>query len=203
MLVIALTGGIGSGKTTASDIFKTKHIPVIDTDIIAREIIEPGQPAYTDVIQAFGQDILDQNKNINRQHLRKIVFNNTNKRKQLENILHPIIWDNVQKQVTSLKQAAGVPAYCIVVVPLLFENNTAKIPFNRILLIDTPEELQVNRTSKRDNTDKELVEKIISTQVSRKTRIEAADDIIENIGDIKFLENEIEKLHQKYLKLSV
>ena len=202
MLVIALTGGIGSGKTTASDIFKAKQIPVIDTDVIAREIIEQGCPAYTEVITTFGKDILDKNKNINREKLRHIVFNNASKRKQLENILHPIIWKNVQQQVTSLKQSTEVPAYCIVVVPLLFENNTTKITFDRVLLVDISEELQVNRTSKRDNINKELAEKIISTQVSRKTRLEAADDVIENVGDIKLLEKEIEKIHQKYLGLS-
>ena len=136
MFVIALTGGIGSGKTTVSDIFKTKDIPMIDTDIIARQIVEQGQPAYHEIIKEFGSENLNSDKTINREYLRKLIFSSKEKRVQLEKILHPRIWDEVALQIATLSSA-----YCIVVVPLLVENITKDKPikFDRILVIDTTE----------------------------------------------------------------
>jgi len=204
MLVIALTGGIGSGKTTVSEIFKTKNIPIIDTDIIARQIVEKGKPAYNEIIKQFGEGILNKNKNINRQFLRELIFSSTKKRLQLENILHPIIWNEVKSQLASISSNVSVtPPYCIVVVPLLLENSskTRPITFDRVLVIDVPEEIQLERSKKRDNSSESIIKNIMKNQVSRQIRIDAADDIIVNTRDLDFLKNQIEELHNKYIKL--
>lgn len=199
MLIIALTGGIGSGKSTVSEIFKSKNIPIIDTDIIAREIIEAGKPAYLQVIKKFGNTILKKDKNIDRQALRKLVFSSPEKRLQLESILHPIIWQNIKFQLNALSAP-----YCIVVVPLLLENSSqnTEIKFDRILVIDVEEEEQIKRCQKRDFSDLQEIKDIIKTQVTRQTRIDAADEIILNTEDIVSLRKKVEKLHQQYLKLS-
>ena len=204
MLVIALTGGIGSGKTTVSEIFKTKNIPVIDTDIIARQIVEKGKPAYNEIIKQFGEEILNKNKNIDRQFLRELIFSSTKKRLQLENILHPIIWNEVKTQLASISSNVSVtPPYCIVVIPLLLENSskTRPITFDRVLVIDVPEEIQLERSKKRDNSSESIIKNIMKNQVSRQIRIDAADDIIVNTRDLDFLKNQIEELHNKYIKL--
>jgi len=201
MLVIALTGGIGSGKTTVTEIFKSKNIPIIDTDIIARQIVEPDKPAYIEIIHQFGDSILDENKNINRQKLRAQIFNFPEKRKQLENILHPLIWDYVRSAIDSLQSAISIP-YCIIVVPLLFETKQIPIKIDRVLVIDTPESLQIKRTKERDNCNSEQVENIMQAQVSRQSRLKLADDIVVNEGNIESLKGDIESLHQQYINLS-
>lgn len=199
MLIIALTGGIGSGKTTVSNLFKSKNIPVIDTDIISRELVEPGKPAYTQIISTFGDIILTENKEINRPVLRKLVFSSEQQRLKLEKILHPLIWSEVRAQLS----AKDAP-YCIVVVPLLFENkdNVKEVAFDRIIAIDIEENLQIDRVSKRDNCDEATVKNIIESQVSRQVRLEAADDVITNTGDIESLQQKVDKLHQQYLNFS-
>ena len=204
MIVIALTGGIGSGKTTVSEIFKSKNIPIIDTDIIARQLVEKDKPAYNEIIKLFGEDILDEDKNINRRVLRKVIFSSEEKRLQLENILHPLIWNVVETELKKIESSLNVPPYSIVVVPLLIENLTQNKPiiFDRILVVDIEDELQVQRTMQRDNCDESSVKDIMKNQVSRQTRIDAADDIIENTGKLDVLNENIEKLHKKYLKLS-
>ena len=156
MFVIALTGGIGSGKTTVSEIFKSKGIPIIDTDIIARQIVEQDKPAYDEVIKEFGIAILNPDKTISREYLRKLIFFSEEKRLQLEKILHPLIWDEVALQISRLRSS-----YCIVVVPLLVENLTKDKPikFDRILVIDTTEELQLKRSIQRDHSDETMIKK--------------------------------------------
>lgn len=202
MLVIALTGGIGSGKTTVSEIFKSKNIPVIDTDIIARQIVEKGKSAYAEVIKTFGSEILNKDQTINRQQLRELIFSCSEKRTQLENILHPIIWSEVQSQLTFLTTSeSAIPPYCIVVVPLLIENLSRLTPvtFDRILVIDTPEELQLERAKKRDNSSESNIKSIMQTQVTRQARIDAADDIVYNLEDINSLKTQVENLHKQYI----
>ncbi|MCK5385896.1 MAG: dephospho-CoA kinase [Gammaproteobacteria bacterium] len=199
MLVIALTGGIGSGKTTVSEIFKSKNIPIIDTDIIARQIVEQDKPAYIEIIKIFGKEILNTDNSINRQALRKLIFSSTDKRLQLESILHPVIWQEVKSQLSSLTSP-----YCIIVVPLLFENLTkiTAVKFDRVLVIDTEEEMQIKRSQKRDNSDIEVIKNIMKSQVSRQVRIDEANDIILNTDNLDSLNKQVEKLHQQYLKLS-
>lgn len=199
MQLIALTGGIGSGKTTVSDIFKSKNVPVIDTDIIARQIVELDKPAYNEIIKVFGEKILNTDKNIDRQALRNLIFSSSEKRLKLEKILHPIIWDEVQNQLKSITST-----YCIIVVPLLLENNDKikPIKFNRILVIDTPENVQIKRATTRDNSDESIVKKIMDNQVSRQERTAAADDIILNAENLDSLNTKVSQLHEKYLQLS-
>ena len=199
MLVIALTGGIGSGKTTVSEIFKSKNIPIIDTDIIARQIVEQDKPSYIEIIKIFCKEILNNDNSINRQALRKLIFSSTEKRLQLESILHPVIWQEVKSQLSSLTSP-----YCIIVVPLLFENLTkiTAVKFDRILAIDTEEEMQIKRSQKRDDSDIEVIKNIMKSQVSRQTRIDAADDIILNTGSLDSLNKKVNSLHQQYIKLS-
>lgn len=199
MLIIALTGGIGSGKTTVSEIFKSKNIPIIDTDIIARQIVEPDKPAYIEIIKIFDKEILNKDNSINRQALRKLIFSSTEKRLQLESILHPVIWQEVKSQLSSLTSP-----YCIIVVPLLFENLTkiTAVKFDRVLVIDTEEEMQIKRSQKRDNSDIEVIKQIIKSQVSREIRTNAADDIILNTGNLDALNKKVDSLHQQYIKQS-
>ena len=199
MFVVSLTGGIGSGKTTVSDIFKSKDIPIIDTDIIARQIVEPDQPAYDEIIKEFGSENLNSDKTINRENLRKLIFSSEEKRVQLEKILHPRIWDEVALQISKLRSP-----YCIVVVPLLVENLTKdkQIKFDRILAIDTTEELQLKRSIQRDNSDEIMIKTIMKNQVSRQARLDAADDVILNIDNLDSLSRDIESLHTQYIELS-
>lgn len=199
MLIIALTGGIGSGKTTVSEIFKSKNIPIIDTDVIARQIVEQDKPAYIEILKIFGKEILNKDNSINRQALRKLIFSSTEKRLQLESILHPVIWQEVKSQLSSLTSP-----YCIIVVPLLFENLTkiTAVKFDRILVIDAEEDIQIKRSQKRDNSDIEVIKNIMKSQVSRQIRIDAADDIILNTENLDSLNKKVDSLHQQYIKLS-
>lgn len=199
MLTIALTGGIGTGKTTVSDIFKSKDILIVDTDIIARKIVEKDNLAYQMVIKKFGNDILDKDKNINRQALRELIFSSEKKRLDLESILHPIIWDEVKSKLNSPEINSP---YCIVVVPLLLENKNKYVKFDRILVIDANEKTQIKRTKNRDNNSESIIKNIINSQVSRQVRIDAADDIILNTNNLESLEDKVNELHEKYLKLS-
>lgn len=201
MQVIALTGGIGSGKTTISDMFQELGIPVLDTDVIARNISKNGEPAYQEIIKTFGREIIDNNNEINRKKLASIIFASEEKRQQLENLLHPIIWQEVKAQ---LKQISKDNPYCIIVVPLLFENRNKSIPvkFDRILTVDTEVESQIKRTVNRDQSNEAIVKKVIQNQVSRDVRTNGSDDIILNTGDIDSLKEEVLKLHQHYLQLS-
>lgn len=199
MLIIALTGGIGSGKTTVSEIFKSKNIPIIDTDVIARQIVEQDKPAYIEILKIFGKEILNKDNSINRQALRKLIFSSTEKRLQLESILHPEIWQEVKSQLSSLTSP-----YCIIVVPLLFENLTkiTAVKFDRILVIDTEEDMQIKRSQKRDDSDIEVIKNIMKSQVSRQTRTDTADDIILNTENLDSLNKKVNSLHQQYIKLS-
>lgn len=197
MLIIGLTGGIGSGKTTVASLFAEKDIPVIDTDTISRKLTKKGQPGYLAVVNRFGRTILGPDNEIDRARLRAIVFEDETRRQELESLLHPVIKQEVLSQLTALSGNK----YCIVVVPLLIEAGYQDI-VNRILVVDTPEEKQVERVSKRDSLSQDEVKGIMHAQLSREARLQQADDVIENDGDVTQLSRQIEKLHQYYLGLA-
>jgi len=197
MLIIGLTGGIGSGKTTIAQGFADLSIPVIDTDKIARQLTQPGQPLLASIKTLFGDDVFNTDGSLNRSTLARHIFTNNEARQQLEAILHPAIWQNVEQQVQTLNSA-----YCLLVVPLLLETQqTSRV--DRVLVVDTTEALQLSRTLQRDQRSAEDIANIIQSQVDRQTRIKAADDVIDNTDNPQIsLTEQVKTLHNKYLTLA-
>jgi dephospho-CoA kinase len=193
---VGLTGGIGAGKTTITTLFADHGVPVIDADVVARQVVEPGQPALAEIAEVFGAGILAADGRLDRAEIRRRIFQDQVLKAQLERILHPRIY------AAMLQQADSVHApYCILAVPLLLE--TGRRDFvQRLLVVDTTPELQVQRVTTRDQLTATEVNAIIRSQVSRGDRLAAADDIIVNDGDIKQLRNQVEALHQRYLRLA-
>lgn len=194
-LRVGLTGGIGSGKTTASDYFATLGVPIIDTDILARELVEPGQPALREIINLFGDEVVNSNGILQRNQLRDLVFSDPEKRRRLENILHPRIRDCAEKRASNVQAA-----YCIIVIPLLLESRP---PFDldRILVIDLPQDMQRAWIAKRDELDPAQIEAVLASQANREERLAIADDVIVNDGDKQQLYRKLDKLHVTYLEL--
>ncbi len=193
-IAIGLTGGIASGKSAASNKFADMGIPVIDADIIAREVVEPKSKGLQQLVNAFGQSILDGEK-LDRSKLRAIVFNDSEKLKQINAILHPLIGHEIRKQVNVIKQH-----YCIVVIPLLCES-TRYDWLDRVLVIDVSKETQTKRLLKRDAITIELANKMLDSQCSREQRLAIADDVLNNEKDLKQLYQHIERLHLLYKSL--
>ena|SRR5579862_8297593 len=196
-LVVALTGGVGSGKTTVADLFAKHGIPIIDADVIARQMTEIGSPAFLDIVDHFQQKILLSDGTLDRKKLRQVIFMHPEERRWLEALLHPLIRTEIEKQLA--KTAAP---YCIVVIPLLFEVKPYSF-LNRILVVDTTEAEQIKRVMARDETSSVQAESILKTQISREQRIAMAHDVIHNNGSVEELEPKVEELHRAYLKLSV
>lgn len=201
MLRVGLTGGIGSGKTTVSDLFAKldnheNKVAIIDTDIIARQIAATGKPAYTKIIELFGKGILNNDASINRKALRNIIFNDLNLKQQLEDITHPEIQAQVNIEISQLNTQ-----YCIIVIPLLFETKS-DYSLDRILVIDCDIDTQIKRTAQRDKVTAQEVERIIKLQRSPEYRLKYADDVIKNDNDIEHLKHQVQRLHSFYLKLS-
>jgi dephospho-CoA kinase len=195
-LVIGLTGGIGSGKSTVATLFARFGITIIDTDIIARELTEVDTAVYQQILDKFGADIAVENKKLDRKALRKLIFSNSSHRLWLENLLHPLIRDEMLRQVEQ-----SLSAYTIAVIPLLLESNKPNPVINRILVVDTAEAIQIQRTKTRDFHTAAEVENIMNAQIKRAARLTLADDIIVNDGLLADLEPQVEKLHQFYLSL--
>lgn len=196
MLVIALTGGIGCGKTAVSDLFSELNAPVIDTDQISRELVTPGAAAYREIIDVFGNKVIQKNGELDRSTLKKIIFKDEAQKQKLEQILHPLIRQHVQKSIRTLRSD-----YCIIVVPLLLETGF-KYDYDRVLVIDCDPEIQKKRVLQRDHIDEALFKKIINAQADRKTRLAAADDVITNDSNILQLKDQVITLHSKYLSLA-
>ncbi|MCF7966783.1 MAG: dephospho-CoA kinase [Methylobacter tundripaludum] len=195
MLKVGLTGGIGCGKSTVAKIFADFNIPVLDADEIAHRLVEPGQPALVQIRQEFGADILNPDGSLNRKKLRERVFSDLGQKQKLESILHPLIFKTLQ---TELEQLTA--PYCIVSIPLLFETGMAHL-VDRILVIDCPVEMQIERVKTRDKIAVERIQSIIDSQVSRATRKAKADDLIDNSGADYRLAEQVKKLHNLYLSL--
>ena len=193
---IALTGGIGSGKSVVASLFKDLNVPIIDSDKISKNITLPSGICFNKIVSEFGEKILTKEGKIDRNKLRKIVFNDDKDRNKLENILHPIIFKKINSEISLINHP-----YSIVIIPLLVETKSNR-QFDRVLLVDTPEKLQLQRIIKRDKLSPKLLKKIINTQATREERLKYADDIIVNDSKIINLNNYIKVLHEKYLMLS-
>ncbi len=197
MLTVALTGGIGCGKSTACQLFTARNVPVIDTDLIAHQLVKPGQPALEEIAAAFGKDILLDNAALDRKALAQKIFSAPDKRALLESILHPKIRYSVEQQLIALQNSA----YVIIAVPLLIETNQQST-YDRVLVIDCDEQLQRTRTLSRDNRNSKEIEAIMKAQATRQQRLSYADDVIENSADMTSLEDRVEQYHEKYLRLA-
>ena len=196
MLLVGLTGGIGSGKSEAARIFTGLGVPVIDTDAIAHMLTAPGQPLVQNIINLFGDEFLNPDGSLNRAALREKVFADENARRQLEAILHPAIYDEVMHTIGRHPEAP----YQIIAVPLLFESDRYQKLIQRSLLIDCDETLQIRRTTARSGMPASAVEAIMRAQMPRVERIKRANDIITNDQGLPELQKKIEELHQIYLQ---
>ncbi len=193
---VGLTGGIASGKSLVADLFAALGVPVIDTDKVAREVVEPGQPALAAIVERFGPDILQPDGRLNRRRLRELIFKDDGERRALEAILHPVI------RARSLERAQSAGgSYQLLVVPLLVETDFAAL-VDRVLVVDCPEPLQLERLLARDAEDPRQAARMIAAQLPRSDRLKVADDIIDNSGDISSTRYQVEKLHQRYLAIA-
>ncbi len=195
-LRIGLTGGVASGKSTVADLFAREGVPIIDTDVIAREVVEPGRPALAEIVQEFGRGILDEQGQLHRRRLRNLVFQDDKRRQTLERILHPRI-----REETRLRAATAGGPYQVIVVPLLAES-PMKAEMDRILVVDVSEETQLERLLQRDAESELQARRMIAAQASREDRLAIADDVIDNSGTLEATADQVQRLHRKYLELA-
>ena len=195
-MIIGLTGGIGSGKSAAANFFQNEGVTVIDADDLAREAIEINTPGYKSIVDYFGSRIIDANGLIDRASLRKEVFDDDEKKKVLESIIHPLVRDLMTERITMAQSS-----YSIVMVPLIFETNSMS-NYNRILVIDCDPSLQLERAAARDNNSKDQIQKIIDTQCSREERLSIANDVIPNNDSLNDLKTRSLIMHKFYLDLT-
>ena len=194
MYVVAITGGIGSGKTTIANQFAELGIDVVDADVIAREVVEPGTPALAAIADHFGPDVITPDGQLDRRRLREQVFSDPSAKAWLNALLHPLIRSEMQRQC-----AAARSPYCLLVVPLLVENKLTGLA-NRVVVVDVDEATQIERTCRRDGVTAEQAKAIIAAQASRSERLAAADDVIENgNGSEMAIKARILTLHETYL----
>lgn len=193
MYIVGLTGGVGSGKSTAARELERLGAFVIDADQVARDVVEPGTPALAEIAAHFGADILDPEGRLDRARLRGIVFADPAERAWLERLLHPLINRTLAERIAE----AGAP-YSVLVSPLLLETSQHEM-VRRILVVDCPEEIQVQRTSERDRCSPEQVRGIMAAQASRSERLEKADDVVRNDGDLDHLLAQVREIHETYL----
>lgn len=192
---VGLTGGIASGKSAVSDRFAALGVAVIDTDLIAREVVAPGKPVLREVVAAFDEDIVDAEGQLRRRKLREMIFSDPEKQDLLESILHPAIRAETKKRVAEVDTP-----YCIVVIPLLTESGHFEW-LDRVLVVDVPEEVQIERLVARDGVSEEQARASLAAQAGREARLRIADDVIDNSGDVEALDKAVNELHGKYLAL--
>jgi dephospho-CoA kinase len=196
MYVVALTGGIGAGKSEAAKIFASLGVPIVDVDVISRRLTGPGQPIMEKIADAFGRDFLTEDGALNRPAMRERIFANDDDRKKLEAILHPVIHSHALRELDQNREAP----YQILAIPLFFETNRYSGLVKRILLVDCDESLQISRTMNRNGMTEHTVRAIIAAQASRSYRRALANDIIENNGSIDVLAEKVKELHEKYMQ---
>ncbi|AWB68728.1 dephospho-CoA kinase [Saccharobesus litoralis] len=194
-LVIGLTGGIGSGKSAACRFFADKGIDIVDADIIARQVVAPGSQALKQISQRFSASIITSTGELDRQQLRNIVFKDVKQKEWLNQLLHPLIRQEMSSAVNACQST-----YCILAIPLLIENELFDL-VNRVAVIDCEVEQQKQRALLRDNSDATVIQAIIDSQVSREVRLKHANDIIDNSKDLDYLAQQISKMHEFYLSL--
>jgi len=196
MFIIGLTGGIGSGKSTAANILQEMGLKIIDLDQIAQKVTKPGESAYNKIAENFGAKYFDRNGNLNRKQLKQDIFLSDDIKKSVEFLLHPIIFDECKYQLDNLNKKE----YVVLVVPLLFETKNYIKLITKSLLIDCDEELQIKRVIKRDDVTEAFAKKIISSQMSRKKKLQLADKVIENNGNVDDLKDQLEKFYTALVK---
>ncbi|WP_114324797.1 dephospho-CoA kinase [Candidatus Colwellia aromaticivorans] len=195
--IVGLTGGIGSGKTTIANIFAQHGITIVDADIVARNVVDIDSPALAHISSHFGADFIQADGQLDRALLRKRIFSNDADKLWLNNLLHPLIREQL---IAQMKAAQG--AYCLLVAPLLIENNLTTL-VNRVLVIDVSETTQISRTTTRDNNSVEQVQAIIASQASRQVKQDHADDLLNNDStSLEELKSAVAKLHQHYLTMA-
>lgn len=193
--ILGLTGGIGSGKSAAAQHFIDLGVHLVDADHAARWVVEPGRPALARIVEHFGDSVLQADGSLNRSALRGLIFENAEERRWLESLLHPLIG----AEIASYLARAESP-YAILVSPLLVESGQSRLT-QRILVIDAPEALQIQRTMQRDGASEEQVQAILKAQADRAERLRHADDVLVNDRDPAWLKQEVERLHHFYLTL--
>ena len=196
MFVLGLTGGIGSGKSAVAACFKRHGIKVVDADIAARQVVEPGMPALQTIAEHFGEQVLQADGTLDRAALRNIVFNDEQQRLWLEQLLHPAIGEWIAAEL-----ASATSPYAILESPLLLETEQRKST-QRILVVDVSTALQIERATARDDNSREQIEAIIAAQLPREERLARADDVIDNSASLADLESAVNTLHQQYLKIA-
>jgi dephospho-CoA kinase len=195
-LRIGLTGGIASGKSAVADAFARRGVPVVDTDVIAREVVEPGRPALAAVVAAFGAEVLGPDGRLDRRSLRRRVFSAPELRRRLESILHPAIRAEMQRQA-----GATAGPYVVIAIPLLVENGLQS-QVDRVLVVDCPPEVQLARLLARDGETPEGARAILAAQATRDERLAAADDVLVNDGSLADLDARVDALHRRYAALA-
>ena len=195
-LRIGLTGGIASGKSTVANMFASYGVPIIDTDLIAREVVQPGQPALDDIRHEFGDDIIAEDGSLDRAEMRRIVFSDEDARKRLEAITHPRIGDATRAQAA---EAGG--DYQIIVVPLLV-TSALRDYVDRVLAVDCDEDTQIRRLIERDSEAEGQARRMLAAQATREERLAIADDVISNTTSIEDTQRQVDELHRSYTRLS-
>lgn len=193
--ILGLTGGIGSGKSAVATHFGNLGVHLVDADHAARWVVEPGRPALAQITEHFGSDVLQADGQLDRATLRQRIFEHPEERRWLENLLHPLIGEEIVRDLASAQSP-----YAILVSPLLIESGQHRMT-QRVLVVDAPEAVQVQRTMARDKVSEEQVGAILKAQASREKRLEAADDVLVNDRDLEWLQREVERLHAFYLTL--
>ncbi len=191
-LLAVLTGGIASGKTTVSDCFASLGVEVIDTDLVAREVVEPGQPALAEIVEHFGNRVLNPDGALDRKSMRREIFSDDARRRQLESILHPRIEQRVRERIAG----AGGQPYVLLVVPLLVESGLFR-DADCVIVVDVPEQVQLERLCARDGIDQEQARAMLEAQASREQRLAVADEVLNNTGSVQALQSAVHALHLK------
>ena len=199
MMRVALTGGIASGKTTVSDAFSAMGVPVADADLLSRQAVEINSPGLEQIVSRFGNTILQVNGSLDRAKLRSIVFEDATARSDLEAIVHPEVRRLTNKQILSFEQAGHL--YCLVVIPLLVETGQ-QARYDHIIVVDVPEEVQLQRLQSRDGSSEADARKILASQASRDERLAIADSVIKNNDGIDHLNQQVQALHKQLNELA-